>query len=131
MLRCEYAIRKVAGLNIYVVCSATNQFCKHQRYCRTREDVVNTEGVENCEVKKRVYKKKKIEKDLSEINSESNAEFGSEIEHIIEKVVDEPKLKQKATVTLVTKSYIVYDLNGNSCYKNGHFNVKIGDEIEV
>lgn len=135
MISCEYATRKVAGLTIYLVCSATNQFCKHQRYCATREDVVNTEGAENCEVKKRVYKKKKPEEVLVESAVEDIVSEIINVENSVEPELkpenEQPKIMQKATVTLVTKSYVVYDLNGNSCYKNGHFNVKIGDKIEV
>lgn len=38
---------------------------------------------------------------------------------------------KKGIVTLVTDSYVVYDYKGNSCYKEGHFKLNIGDEIEV
>ena len=97
--------------------------------------MVNTEGAENCEVKKRVYKKKKSEEVLVESTVEDivgeiiNTEDSVEPE--IKPENEQPKIMQKATVTLVAKSYIVYDLNGELFYKNGHFNVKIGDKIEV
>ena len=90
--------------------------------------MVNTEGAENCEVKRRVRKKKEDEVlNVSELEITEEAQTLPVLEENIEPVNE----KQKATVTLVAKSYIVYDLNGESCYKNGHFNVKIGDKIEV
>lgn len=90
--------------------------------------MVNTEGAENCEVKRRVRKKKEDEIfNVSELEITEEVQTSPVLEENIEPIIE----KQKATVTLVAKSYIVYDLNGESCYKNGQFNVKIGDEIEV
>ena len=90
--------------------------------------MVNTEGAENCEVKKRIRKKKEYETlNTSELEITEETQTLPVLEKNIELTIE----KQKATVTLVAKSYIVYDLNGESCYKNGQFNVKIGEKIEV
>lgn len=35
------------------------------------------------------------------------------------------------TITLVAKNKIFYDYNGESRCKFGHFNVKVGDRVEV
>lgn len=39
--------------------------------------------------------------------------------------------KNKYKVVLVANKYIVYEKDGKNLFKDGHFDVKIGDYIEI
>lgn len=43
----------------------------------------------------------------------------------------EKRKKEFGTVTLVSKNKVYYDYNGQSRYKVGKFDVKVGDKIEL
>lgn len=116
---CENVIDMVTGLEEYFLCSVTNQKCCFQRYCSTEERVINTEGAKVCKARARNDAVENIEEKEQTV-----------IPEIKNNDVSAPK-KEKGTVTLVTNTYVVYDINGKSCYKTGRFNVKIGDKIEV
>lgn len=103
----------------FLDCSISNSLCGFQRYCIKEEDVINTEGSETCAVKTRRKREKKDSND-----------FSSEMIEITN-AVEEPVVKQIGIVTLVTKSYIVYELNGNSICLRGKYNYSVGDKIEV
>jgi hypothetical protein len=125
---CENAVSVVTGLENYLLCSVTQIPCSFQRYCIVREEAINTEGSKTCKVRT-----KKSESDAVIIQPEKTQDGSDEILFVIE---DEPnkntnKVKEFGVVTLVTKSYVVYDYNGNSCFRQGSFDLKIGDKIEV
>lgn len=55
-------------------------------------------------------------------------------DEFIEEKIEEKKVKKKkefGIVTLVSKTKVYYDYNGQSRYKNGKFNVKVGDRLEL
>lgn len=103
----------------FLDCSISKSLCGFQRYCIKEEDVINTEGSETCVVK---TKRKREKKDSNH--------FVKEAEKIVD-AVEEPVVKQIGVVTLVTKSYVVYELNGNSICLRGKYDYSIGDKIEV
>lgn len=131
METCENSVAMVTELENYLLCSVTKTPCAFQKYCIPREEAINTEGYKDCKAR---VKKTDVEP-VQELNEAVDDTLLSE------KILQEPtveikkvtaqKLKNFGTVTLVTKTYVVFDYNGTSCYKNGHFNVKIGDKIEV
>jgi len=116
---CENVIDVVTELEEYFLCSVTNQKCCFQRYCSNDERVINTEGAKICKAR---TESANIE------NDEDKAQIVVPETKKNEEIVTK---KEKGVVTLVTSNYVVYDYEGTSCYKNGHFNVKIGDKIEV
>jgi hypothetical protein len=131
---CENAVAMVTELENYLLCSVTKSPCNFQRYCIAREEAINTEGSKNC--KARVKKEDKLfdmESDVAMVQSEQNQD-NAEKDFFVAKdnsKEDIDKPKEFGTVTLVTKSYVVYDYDGNSCFRQGSFNLKIGDKIEV
>lgn len=127
---CENSVSVVTGLENYLSCSVTKKPCAFQRYCMAREEAINTEGYKDCKARGK------------KINTEPVQDLENTVDDILplEKVLQEPveakksntqKLKNFGTVTLVTKTYVVFEYNGSSCYKNGNFDVKIGDKIEI
>lgn len=100
-------------------CSISKSLCGFQRYCIKEEDVINTEGSETCVVKTRHKREKK---DNNYIPEEAIRAADA---------TEEPVVKQSGIVTLVTKSYVVYELNGNSICLRGKYNYNVGDKIEV
>jgi len=122
---CENVIDMVTGVEEYFLCSVTSQKCCCQRYCPNDERVINTEGAKICKAR---TKKLNIEDDITDV------ELSQEVLDVVPEVEKNDEIfikKEKGTVTLVANTYVVYDYNGKSCYKNGHFNVKVGDKIEV
>lgn len=103
----------------FLDCSISKSLCGFQRYCIKEEDVINTEGSETCVVKTR---RKREKKNIDCLTKEA--------EKIVD-AVEEPVVKQIGVVTLVTKSYVVYELNGNSICLRGKYDYSIGDKIEV
>ena len=103
---CEYGSDVTVGLDNYILCSTTTEPCYFYQYCPTKERVINTEGAKHCKVR---TANKLVKEDI----------------------LVEAQKNKKGIVTLVTNTYVVYDYDGNSCYKNGRFDVKIGEEIEV
>ena len=103
----------------FLDCSISKSLCGFQRYCIKEESVINTEGSETCVVKTRRKREKK--------------ENVSQTENFIEvsRSEEEPIMKQCGIVTLVTNSYVVYELNGNSICLRGKYNYTVGDKIEV
>lgn len=103
---CEYGSDVIVGLDNYILCSTTMEPCYFYQYCPTKERMVNTEGAKTCKIR---TKNKKTKEDIL-IKAQDN---------------------KKGIVTLVTNTYVIYEYDGNSCYKTGRFNLKVGDEIEV
>lgn len=93
------------------MCSISNQLCEFQRYCIKEEDVVHTDGAKKCPKRN---KQKQIAEEIA-----------------VEYAPLEQEKKAYGIVTLVTKSYIVYELDGNSICLRGKYNYAIGDKIEV
>lgn len=122
---CEYGKNITIGVENYIKCSIVNLPCSFQRYCATEERVINTEGAKNCKART-----KKINVEDSTVRAEMSQD-ALDVALEDEKNNTVVTKKEKGTVTLVTSTYVVYDCNGKSCYKNGHFNVKIGDKIEI
>lgn len=104
--KCEYAKNVRNGMEKYLLCEITKNPCAFQRYCVVEEDVINTEGVNNCGVREEENKNKPTRKKSS-------------------------NKSKKGIVTLVAKNYVIYTCNGESCFKDGSFDVSIGDEIDV
>jgi len=127
---CENSVNVVTGLENYLSCSVTKKPCAFQRYCIAREEAINTEGYKDC--KARIKKKDDtiFENDIV-VSNESNLVENLQEELLEIKEIPKKKTKTFGIVTLVAKTYVVFDYNGTSCYKNGHFDVKIGDKIEV
>ena len=101
------------------MCSISNQLCEFQRYCIKEESVINTEGSETCVAKTR----RKREKKEDIFQAENLIEVADAEEELI--------TKRYGIVTLVTNSYVVYELNGNSICLRGKYNYTVGDKIEV
>lgn len=105
---CKYANVTNGKIEKFITCGISGKFCKHQRFCTTKNQVLNTDDYLNCEI-------------LKENNMEENV----------------TNSKQKATakngykVVLVANDYIVYEKDGKNLFKNGHFDVKIGDYIAI
>lgn len=91
----------------FLNCSISGQLCAFQRYCPKEEDVINTDGSEKCVAKSR-QKRNKPEPFTSTQES-----------------------KKIGIVTLVTKNYIVYELDEKSICLRGKYNYAVGDKIEV
>jgi hypothetical protein len=122
---CENVTEVVAGIENYFLCSATHQKCCFQRYCLSEERVINTEGAKTCKART-----KKIEEEINEVVAENATTV--EPETLEEDVVVEitPNKKKTGVVTLITNTCVIYDCEGNSRFKQGHFNLKVGDTIE-
>ena len=103
---CEYAKKSRNGMEKYILCELTKEPCAFQRYCVIEDEVINTDGAKTCVAKNSETVKKTTRKKTSQTS-------------------------EKGLVTLVTPKYIVYEYNGNSCFKNGKFDVSVGDEIDV
>ena len=99
----------------FLDCSISNSLCGFQRYCIKEESVINTEGSETCVIKTKRKREKKENVSPTEIVTENES-------------LD---TKQFGTVTLVTKSYVVYELDGNSICLRGKYNYSTGEKIEV
>jgi len=117
----------------YLTCSISNNFCKHQRYCITKEAAINTDGSENCDVKQFNKKKTYAKKQVIDVNKNEVVPAADTNEEVvqIETTLSNVPNKKIAVVTLVTKRYVVYDLDGNSVCLRGKYNYSIGDKIEV
>lgn len=131
---CENVVQVVTELENYLLCSVTKTPCNFQRYCISREEAINTEGSKNC--KARVKKEDKpfnTETDVVAVQPEQDQDNAEKTFFVAKNDSNEDMDKPKdfGTVTLVTKSYVVYDYNGNSCFRQGSFNLKIGDKLEV
>jgi hypothetical protein len=138
---CEHGVKIVKGLDIYLLCSLTKTPCSFQRYCTSRQDVINTEGAKTCMARS---KKGFIVEENVVVNEEfPNEEFLSEefkIEEnpkeITEEVIvkEEKKIERKkefGIVFLVSKSGVYYNYNNQSRYMAGKLDLKIGDKIEI
>ena len=120
---CKNSTYIVDGLDEFLFCSLENDKCFFQRYCPEKGRVINTEGAKTCKTRtKNVEAEHMPEVEVSE----------NEVSKVKNEVASKPENKKEyGIVTLVTNTYVVYDCSENSRYKNGHFNVKIGDKIEL
>lgn len=131
---CKYGIDMTAGVEAYILCSAVNVPYCFQRYCSIKGRVVHTDGAENCKIKQEMN------------DEEEKVEFVepdyAPIEEIAAEVIETPEVKSpkktngkkrihKGKVILVTNNRIIYEYRGEVCHKIGHFDVKVGDEIEI
>jgi hypothetical protein len=125
---CEHGVKVVDGLNIYMKCLLINSPCSHYWYCVPKKEINFTEGAKSC--------MGRVKKDIKEevavaVDEESQAEENSEDEVVVKEEKKEEIKKEFAIVTLVSKTKVFYDYNGRSMYKNGKFDVKVGDRIEI
>jgi len=101
--------------------------------------VINTEGAKTCMGRTKKEFSENQEQFLveDEFKMDLHEEFQDDEFIDKEKPVDvkeekKPKKKKEyGTVILVSKNKVYYDYNGQSRYKIGKFNVKVGDRIEV
>jgi hypothetical protein len=136
---CEHGEKIVNGMNIYILCLLTNSPCSFQRYCTSRQDVLNTEGAKNCVgrtkkliVENEVQTEKTDDVVVDEVDINENfVEFVTDAESETEIVAEKVDDKKFGTVFLISKSGVYYNYNDQSRYMTGKFNVKIGDKIEV
>lgn len=94
-----------------LICSISKQLCEFQRWCIKEEDVVNTDLATKCP---RKAKQKKVEEAC-----------------VVEPFIPVQETKKFGIVTLVTKTYVVYELDGNSICLRGKYSYNVGDKIEV
>jgi hypothetical protein len=120
---CEHGEKIVKGLDIYISCLITNSPCSFQRYCTSRQDVLNTEGAKSCMARsKKLPENEEVVNDIVETSVDVKPE---------EEIPVKKSKKEYGVVVLVSKNGVFYDYNGQSRYKAGKFNFKIGDKIEV
>ena len=124
---CEHGEKIVKGLDIYISCLITNSPCSFQRYCTSRQDVLNTEGAKSCVGR---IKKDTVAEEVMVVDEKFEIEENhKELEN--ETLIKEEVKKEYGKVVLVSKNGVFYDYNGQSRYKTGKFNFKIGDVIEL
>ena len=107
MKNCEYANITGNKLERFITCSVSGKFCKYQRYCIEKKEVLNTDNYPECKILKEKSMATKTKNNTSTKDT-----------------------KGKYKVVLVASNYIVYEKDGNTIFKNGHFDVKIGDYID-
>jgi len=121
-IECEHGVKIINGLSIYILCSLINSPCSFQRYCFTAKDVINTEGAKTCVGR--------AKKELN-IAEESKMDLNDTVQDEAEVKQKEETKKEFGTVSLISKSGIFYDYNGQSRFLTGKFNVKIGDRVDI
>jgi hypothetical protein len=125
---CEHGNKIVKGFNIYILCSLTKFPCSFQRYCVSKQDVINTEGAKTCV--SRTKKDVTIEENVA-IDEEFLTEKNPKEELFVDEEKKETIKKEFGTVFLISKNGVCYNYNGQSRYMAGKFNLKIGDKIQV
>lgn len=50
---CKYAKYIDKGIEQYLICSLTNNYCVHQKFCHRRKKVLNTDDFEECKTMER------------------------------------------------------------------------------
>lgn len=103
---CTNAVISDGKLEKFIDCDITGKSCPYQRVCTEKETVVHTDDYKECK-------------------------------HLKQEIVEQPKEKKiskeknEYKVVLVASNYVVYEKDGNNLFLNGHFDVKIGDYIQV
>ena len=128
---CQYSILKQNGLEQSLICSLTNKHCAKQRYCPTKQRLVNTEDWQKCtQLKKEglqmANKKsytKKVERAESKTETVDTVVIQEEA-HIVEE-------SAKYEVILATPYYYIINKNGSNITIKGLNNYKKGDIVSL
>jgi len=120
---CEHGEKIVRGLTIYILCHLTNSPCSFQRYCTSRQDVLNTEGAKSCMARsKKLLENEEVVNEIVETSVDIKPE---------EEIPVKKNKKEYGIVVLISKSGVYFNYNGQSRYKAGKFDFKVGDKVEL
>lgn len=135
---CRYAQYVKEGLDQYLTCSKSHTYCKYQRLCKTKKQVVHTDGYTKCSIlmaeeENNMANKKNYPKKKEEPIEEKEVLLEDAIEETdsAEIVKEEPAKKEQAIVILATANFYIARKDGNNYKIVEKNNYKEGDIVEL
>jgi hypothetical protein len=124
---CIYAKYKREGLDKYLICSKSSNYCKYQRLCPTKKEVVHTDNYKDCSIlraeevnmAKTIKKNDIVEKKEVEVNEDSAIELEKETK------------KESGIIILATANYYIVDVKGQNIKITKTNNYSKGDIVEL